>query len=137
MDKYFKDFDNWNRRKKKINEAMPIVYFYEREIWWISMGTNVGVEIDGKNSFFERPVLIIKKINKDLAWILPITSSGKENPYMYYLQVMDSFISISQFKCISTKRLLRKEGIISINEFAQIIIRILFLLTTHNETTTQ
>lgn len=90
--------------------------------------------MDGKNKDFERPVLILKKINNTSALILPITSTYKDNSYIYPLNSGVSYVSISQLKNISTKRLLRKEGRISESEFAQIIIRIKFLLTFHNET---
>lgn len=38
------------------------ILFYEREIWWCSLGVNIGFEQDGTNDLFERPVLVIKKI---------------------------------------------------------------------------
>ena len=45
-----------------------IVYpsFKEGELWWCSIGINVGVEIFGKGPDAVRPVVIFKKINKFL-----------------------------------------------------------------------
>ncbi len=68
MDKtysYKKEFDLWNSKKKLFN-GKPLskhFYFHEREVWWCGIGINIGVEIDGKNSDFERPVLVVKKFN--------------------------------------------------------------------------
>jgi mRNA interferase MazF len=59
-----KDFRKWHFRKKLVHESKNIPYFYEREIWWCSIGLNVGYEQDGKNDNFERPVLVLKKIQQ-------------------------------------------------------------------------
>jgi len=39
-------------------------FFLEGEVWWTALGVNIGHEIDGKNEFCERPVVILKKIDK-------------------------------------------------------------------------
>lgn len=46
-----KDFDKWNNRKKIIDqkEISNQMFFNEREIWWGSLGVNIGYEQDGKN----------------------------------------------------------------------------------------
>ena len=131
---YEKDFDGWNKRKQEINSSKDAPFFNEREIWWCSLGINVDIEMDGKNDLYERPVLILKKINNISAWILPISSKYKDNSYIYPLRTFNSSVSISQWKNISAKRLIRKEVRISVEEFAHIIIRIKFLLTFPNET---
>jgi hypothetical protein len=43
-----KDFDRWNKTKKKLNAEIEPLYFREGEIWWVHLGVNVGYEIDGK-----------------------------------------------------------------------------------------
>lgn len=131
---YLKDFDNWNIKKKEINASSSELFFNEREIWWCSLGINIDVEMDGKNCFYERPVLILKKINYRSAWILPLTSTRKDSIYLYPLKTMDSSVAISQIRNISNKRLIRKEARISIEEYVHIIIRLKYLLTFPNET---
>ena len=69
-----KDFDTWNLQKKQINNKHRRITFHEREIWWCSLGLNIGFEQDGKNYLYERPVLVIRKFNKHTLWILPLTS---------------------------------------------------------------
>lgn len=74
------------------------------------MGVNVGFEQDGKNDLFERPVLIIKTFNKEVLWIVPLTSRRKSNKYYYefdYKSKPQTAI-LSQVRLISSKRLLRK-----------------------------
>lgn len=73
-----KDFDSWNEEKKNLenfgNANLP---FSEGQIWWCSFGYNIGDEEDGKNAFFERPALVVKKFNNRLCWVLPTTSQQK------------------------------------------------------------
>lgn len=83
-----KDFDRWNVLKKQINEKVRVekaddVFAHPREIWWFSSGLNVGFEIDGKNSLFERPGVVLKVHNKDTLTIVPISSEKKESYYSY------------------------------------------------------
>lgn len=123
-----KEFDKWNSVKKNV-DAKGIdrdLFFYEREVWWCSLGLNVGVESDGKNDNFERPVLIIKKFNSDMLWAVPLTS--KERVGEHYQKIVHdsgvSWVCLSQVKTISTKRLLRKIGMISESGFCDVLARI-------------
>lgn len=117
-----KDFDSWNKNKKIIDEKNIIIGVHEREIWWISLGLNVGIEIDGKHEEFKRPVLIIKKFNKDMVWILPITSKIK-SPIFYakfFINETSYFAALTQIKTVSTKRFIRKIAVISKDDFIRI-----------------
>ena len=58
-----KDFDKWNEKKKQIDAKGCGPFFHEREIWWSSLGFNVGFEQDGKGEKFGRPVLVFKQEN--------------------------------------------------------------------------
>ena len=112
MNNFFKDFDKWNELKKKLHtsEKTKDFYFREREIWWCSLGVNVGFEQDGKNDLFERPVLIIKTFNKEVLWMVPLTSKHKNNKYYYEFNYKGKpqTAILSQVRLISSKRLLRK-----------------------------
>ena len=37
-----KDFDRWNSSKKRIDADLNEIDYHEREIWWCSIGVNVG-----------------------------------------------------------------------------------------------
>ena len=119
------DFDKWNVEKKMINQkdSNKELFFHAREIWWCSMGLNIGVESNGKHDNFERPVLIVVKFNTDMVWVLPLTTKHKNNGYCYKLNhdLIKSSVVISQIKTISTKRLLRKLDAISENDFGSIL----------------
>lgn len=105
-----KDFDVWNIAKKNIHKKEFKGYIHERELWWCSLGLNVGDEEDGKNDQFERPVLIIRKFNQRIVLIVPLTTKVKENQY-YFPFTHDTVafaVIISQLRLISTNRLTRK-----------------------------
>ncbi len=106
-----KDFDGWNRLKKNLEDtSQNKLYFYSREIWWCAVGTNLGTEMDGKNENFERPVLIIRKFNKDMFWGLALTSKTHTSPFHQEIKTEHGsyWIVTSQLRVLSTKRLLRK-----------------------------
>ncbi|HEY4476399.1 MAG TPA: type II toxin-antitoxin system PemK/MazF family toxin [Candidatus Paceibacterota bacterium] len=132
-----KVFDSWNSDKKLIHfsEASP-PYFKEREIWWCALGVNVGVETDGKNDNFERPVLLLAGFNKEMAWVLPITSRSNKSRFYYPLEYegQKQWIILSQIRTISTKRLLRKIRVLSEEEFGPIVNLIIGFLKKANET---
>jgi mRNA interferase MazF len=104
------------------------LYFYERDIWWASLGANIGHEEDGKNKKFERPVLILKKFNRHLVLIIPLSSKIKEDKFYYYrfLSNDEKFISamVCQIRLISSKRLIRRMGSASGKDFNEIKSRI-------------
>jgi mRNA interferase MazF len=116
-----KDFDLWNKEKKQTdNKKLGYNFFYHsREVWWCSVGLNIGVETDGKHQNFERPILVVKKFNKDMFWGLPLTTNEKIGDFYQKIKHDGgvSWVILSQLKTFSTKRLLRKIGRISEEEF--------------------
>ena len=121
-----KNFQKWNSLKELLENKKKTVYFHERDIWWCSLGANIGFEEDGKNEQFERPVLVIKKFTNYLLWILPLTST--EKPGKYYFKIKydgrRSSAILSQLRAISSKRLLRKMRMVAEDDFIEIKKRI-------------
>lgn len=130
MSDYIKDFDEWNEIKKAANSKT-----LEQEIWWASIGVNIGQEIDGKNGNYERPVLILKKFSNDLLWALPISNTRKDSDYFYPLHYKgkNRTILLLQLRLLSANRLLRFMSRIEEGEFNAIIDRVITLLR-KNET---
>jgi mRNA interferase MazF len=125
-----KDFDGWNIIKKNLdckNNYLPI---NEREIWWCSIGLNVGDEENGKNEKFERPVLIMKKFNNKIAFALPLTSNGKGNKFYFKITFnnIESYLILSQLRLVSVKRLRRFVGKINSGQFNKAKLFLLDLL---------
>jgi mRNA interferase MazF len=78
-----KDFDGWNEHKKSPDaNPAPSVYVHERELWFVHLGTNVGFEQDGRGEESLRPILVLRKFNNEVVWVLPLTRRHKPgNPY--------------------------------------------------------
>jgi mRNA-degrading endonuclease toxin of MazEF toxin-antitoxin module len=124
-EEYIKEFDLWNEKKKEIERSDVQRLCREREIWWCTLGVNIGSEQDGKNELFERPVLILKRYNTDLVLILPITSTEKDNIYYTKIKsVMASSVILSQVRAIDSKRLLRKVGMLSIKDYLLVLFNL-------------
>ena len=122
--KYVKKFDEWNTQKQKVDahKIQDSLYIKEREVWWISVGVNVGAEIDGKNELFERPVLIFRKVGREQFYGLPLTSKEKSGPFyrlVYYGESAGN-VCLSQLRVFSTKRLIRKIDVVNEEEFAKL-----------------
>ena len=114
-----KDFDGWNEMKKEVHRQPDIIGVHERELWWVSFGLNVGIEIDGKQETFERPGIILRKFNNQMLWILPATSQQKDSPFYerFLFGGKEYFAALTQLRTVSTKRLLRKIGMIPVGDF--------------------
>ena len=118
-----KDFDEWNNQKKNIDFKTENILPKKKEIWWLSVGLNVGVEEDGKNKDFERPVLVIKAFNRQCFLGIPITSSDKKNKKYYFpikYKQENYYLILSQIRLFSTKRLSRKIYDIKTEEFMKV-----------------
>lgn len=126
-----KDFDNWNKEKKNLeNIALDTLAFHEREIWWCSIGINLGNEQDGKNELFERPVLVLKKFNNKICWALPMSAKQKDSIYYHNLEHDGQTFSVilSQIRLVSVKRFHRFIRKISPHQFNLIQNKIVDLL---------
>lgn len=118
-----KDFDNWNSRKKEINKKGENKLYHARELWWCSLGVNVGSEQDGSGEKYDRPVLILKGLSKQTCIILPITSSAEKHKMRIpigQVQNEGASVIISQIKVIDTKRLIYKIGFLDKDIFSKI-----------------
>jgi mRNA interferase MazF len=117
-----KEYDKWNSAKKTLEARTVVPDFSERDVWWCSIGVNVGFEEDGKNENFERPVCILRKFNKEIFVGLPLTSTKKDGPYYFHhkLHDTDGAILLSQARLFSAKRLQRKLGHIGRGRFKEL-----------------
>ncbi len=114
------EYIDWNTLKYTlIHNEFKLPRFNERDIWWCSVGKNVGYEIDGKNDLVERPVLVIKKYSNDMFFGLPLSTKQKTYnsrfPTLVNGQAAD--IILDQGKTFSARRLNRRERVIGYKEY--------------------
>ena len=104
-----KNFDKWNQRKKKLNNWDNKRQCHEGEVWVVSIGVNVGCEIDGKNNNFSRLVLVVKRCNKDTFIGVPLTKTKVASRWYIpsKIQNIEGSVNLSQIKLFDQKRLLR------------------------------
>ena len=69
-------------------------------------------------------MLVIKKFNRDVVWVVPLTTIAKNNKFHYELKTNESFVILSQIRLLSTKRFIRRARRISELEFKEIIEKI-------------
>jgi len=120
---YPKDFDGWIVKKKNCHfkTSLPPM-FKERDIWWTSIGVNVGFEEDGKNSNYVRPVLVVKKFNRDIFLGVPMSLQLKDNKYYVKVTVKGEVVSVltSQIRVFSAKRFWNKIVELDEGDFAKV-----------------
>jgi len=112
--------DGWNKIKKTIHKDGIDKLYQAREVWWCSLGTNVGFEQDGTGEEGQHPVLILKGFSKHVCIVVPLTSSTKKNPYHTAVGEVDgrkAFAIISQVRLVDTKRLVNKVGVVGFDLF--------------------
>ena len=120
-----KDFDKWNQLKKKIDneEYSPDKFPKEKEVWMSNIGINIGYEQSGSGDHFSRPVLIIKKFNNQMFWVIPLSTKQKDfDFYFNYIDQNNQNVSaiLGQMRLISVKRLNRKMYEVSDNFLIEI-----------------
>ena len=124
-----KDFLSWFNLKPILDNKQTVPPFANQEIWWCSIGVNVGTEIDGKNSStslsksqFTRPVIILKKLSRFNFIGIPLTSKNKIGSWYFPLKMKDkeSNLLFSQVRTFDSRRLQRKIEKISDTQFSQI-----------------
>ena len=125
--KYIKRFDQWNKEKKYLHNhpKSEEFYFNEGDVWWISFGVNVGVEIDGKNSRFERPGLVLKRVNRNSALVVPLTSTIREGDKRFVTYELEDgtpkSANISQVRTVDIRRFRRRSNFsIPVEKFREI-----------------
>jgi mRNA interferase MazF len=111
-----KDFIGWAKIKSQVHKRTQPPYFGVGQIWWCSLGANVGHEQDGKGDRWSRPVVVLSKFSEQTALVVPLT--GRERRGRYYLPLGEvggrpSSAIISQLRLIDSRRLLEKLGSIS------------------------
>lgn len=125
-------FHKWHKIKYKIhNLDSSNLFFKERDIWWCYFGLNIGFEQNGKNDFFLRPVLVLKKLSRNTCFVIPLSTKVKSGNYYFFLLSESNIIRIatlSQLKMIDVKRLRNKIDSISQEEFVLIKEKVINLI---------
>ena len=107
------EFQQWHEKKSQIDMSSYRTYFQERDIWWCSIGKNVGFEQNGKGKNFARPVIVLRKFSNEVFWGVPLTTKIKTGKYYVSIDLGDGITrtaTLSQLRLIDGKRLYQKLG---------------------------
>src|SRR6185369_7989890 len=110
-----KDFDAWNLEKKIIERDVKNVFCHPREIWWCSLGVNVGFEQDGTGKNFDRPVVVVRRFNEKIFLGAALIGRRKEGEHYFPVGLVEdkeASVVLSQIRLIDTKRLIKKIGVL-------------------------
>ena len=115
-----KNFDQWNVKKKRLDIAKRSLLFKEGEIWWCSVGMNIGEEVYGKGEHFRRPVVVFKKLSHNSCIAMPTTTRERNGSWFHHLNIKnkDRWVMMNQMKFISANRLWVRESSLSSEEFS-------------------
>ena len=119
-----KDFDKWNEKKKALDAGSdPKLFPKEGWVWICSVGFNIGFEQNGTGVVFERPVLVVKKFNNKMYWVVPLSTKQKKYDFYYNFidpNGMNGSVILAQLRLISVKRFIRDMYKINESDLANI-----------------
>jgi hypothetical protein len=121
------EFDKWNNLKKILDKKEEIIEFYQGNIYFMSIGKNIGYESFGKKELFLRPVLVYKKLSKTTFLGIPLTSKQKEGSYYFSFSYKKDVIStaiLNQMRVFDIRRSEYLSGKINKNTYENLEKRV-------------
>lgn len=111
----------WNKQSK--------VVFKKGDIWWCSLGVNVGEEMFGKGSMFARPVLVFRKFTSNSFLGLPLTKQEKEGSWYVEITIHGkrNWVILNQARVLDKKRFTIRIGSLDNGDFEKVKERFLEL----------
>ncbi len=126
-----KDFWKWHAEKSNLNKDKIRPFFHEAEVWFASIGSNIGFEEDGKGNNFLRPIIIIKKFNNEVCWGIPTTKKFRNSKYYFHFEFSQNKYTnaiLSQLRLVDSKRLSYKIGSVRNSDFRKMKNRLISYL---------
>jgi len=118
-----KNFLEWIGLKERLhNTEHEPPFVSERDMWWISLGENIGSEMNGKSNRFSRPALILKKLAHGFYLIAPTTTQKNEGTWYVLVQLgkKDEYVCLNQIRTIDYRRLHSKLGQVATDDFKKV-----------------
>ncbi len=110
---HIKQFFEWIGLKEKLDGIIhQAPHVSEGEVWWASIGENVGAEINGKSQYFSRPVLIFRKFSHNFYFVIPMTTKKHLGSWYvsFQLQNLEVTACLHQSRSIDYRRLSKRLG---------------------------
>ena len=118
-----KRFLEWIGLKERLHASViSIPYVREGEMWWASIGENVGWEINGKNKNFTRPVIVLKKLAKGFYFVIPVTSQLRNGTWYINFKQREKAMTacLQQARSMDYRRFYSKLGELDDEDYRKI-----------------
>lgn len=116
---FVKSIQEWCLLKIALWNKPSKVVFKQGDIWWCSLGMNLGEEIFGKGLKFTRPVLVFRKFTGNSFLGLPLTTQDKQGSW--YVEITmhgnKNWVMLNQARVLDKKRLTNRIGTLDDNDF--------------------
>lgn len=118
----YKDYEKWMNVKSTIQtyavDAKDPIGYREGDIFWTSIGENVGFEEDGKGERYLRPVLIISGISRTLFLGAPLSTTSKNGKFYCHITVrgVPNIIMFNQIRVFDSSRIKGGKRLFHINK---------------------
>jgi mRNA-degrading endonuclease toxin of MazEF toxin-antitoxin module len=121
-----KKFNEWHQQKVNLHNSQKNIRFKERDIFWASIGVNIGSEQDGKGKKMTRPVIIVKAYSKSLFLGVPLSTQIKDGSFFFefVFEENSSNALLVQARTFDTKRLGKRIGMINKKDFDELKVKL-------------
>jgi len=118
-----KDFDAWNESKKNLDSRKHAPHCHAGEVWWCSIGVNIGSEQDSMSSEYGRPIVVLRKVSRNVFLAVPLTTKIRDGvPFRVRIEFQGAVSDalIDQVRVYDRRRLMRLIGKLDTGTFARI-----------------
>lgn len=118
-----KRFLEWIGLKERLhNKNHRPPHVSNGDIWWASIGENVGSEVNGKSEQFSRPVIVFTKLAHGFYFIIPTSTKSKQGTWYvsFRHQGKEMVACLHQAKALDYRRLSSKLGTIDDTDFLRV-----------------
>ena len=125
-----KNYNQWFRLKPVLNVRISQPPVKVRDIWWCSIGINVGEELDGKSDKASRPVLVYRKLTHSSFIGIPLTSKLKEGSWYVTITIhgKENRVILSQIRIFDTRRVTTRLAQLDEKDFNEVKRRLVEFL---------
>lgn len=115
-------FRNWCKLKITLWNTPSATVFKQGDIWWCSLGINLGEEIFGKGKKLTRPVLIFRKFTSNSFLGLPLTTQEKQGSWYVEIELGGTkrWAMLNQARILDKKRLTSRVGALDDGQFNKV-----------------
>lgn len=119
---YIKSIQEWCRLKIVLWSKDSKAIFKQGDIWWCSLGVNIGEEMFGKGVKFSRPVLVFRKFTSNSFLGLPLTKQEKKGSWYVEITIHGerNWVILNQARVLDKKRFTTRISVLDDKDFKKV-----------------